>query len=167
MNNLKVRSGVFETNSSSTHSLSLSPTMDNMVPPPIPESMLVYGVMYVIPGEFGWEEETYHDVESKLSYLYTDAMSHIPYERDSKTIDPNTPESRIEFEKLQIIADAVKKYSGVDVLFNVQRDDYYPFGYIDHQSYGTCGEVWDEGVDGIIRFVFSNNSYFTTDNDNH
>lgn len=158
---VKVRSGVFETNSSSSHSLVLADGFTNMVEPPIPDSMMDDGAIHVFSGEYGWEIETYYDVSSKLSYLYTDAMIG---ETDA---DPNDKEYQESNKNLKLIVDAVKQYAGVDVVFHKEISDYHPFGYIDHQSVGLISTVWDAGIDGVIRFVFSNDSSFETDNDNH
>lgn len=160
----KVRSGVFETNSSSTHSLVLSSDMTNMMEPPLPDSVLNEGVLHVFSGEFGWERETYYDVSSKLSYLYTDAMRN-RYDDDEEKVDPNDPELIEDNSKLKLLVDAVKEYAGVGVIFH-KENGTYPFGYIDHQSYGECSKVWHAGVQGVIRFVFSSDSWFETDNDN-
>jgi hypothetical protein len=158
---IKVRSGVFETNSSSTHSLVLSPNFDGMIDPPLPESTLDAGVYHIFPGEFGWEEEEYFDIASKASYLYVDAMQYA-----DSTVEPNDVAVQNENIHLKMIADAFKLHAGVPVEFHKENGSY-PFGYIDHQSVGICSDVWSEGVNGVIRFIFSNNSSFTTDNDNH
>ena len=51
MTNIKTRHGVFETNSSSTHSLTLSPTMENMVKNPVSDYEISVGFVTVDPGE--------------------------------------------------------------------------------------------------------------------
>jgi len=151
-----IRAGVFETNSSSTHSLVLADT-DNLMSAPFNSTIMESGVVNIYTGEYGWEIETFTSPEDKLSYLYTDAMF---YASDTDYPDPD------KNEKLQMIVDAVKEHTGCDVTFALVKD-YYPFGYIDHQSIGLCDEVWERGIEGVKRFVFNPDSYFETDNDNH
>ena len=163
MSNIKTRSGVFETNSSSTHSLTLASNFENMVASPVSDYEIKQGFITVCPGEYNWEEEEFTCISDKLSYLYVDAMRG----ESDKEIDPNDEFYRNSNFNLKMIVDAVKEYTGLGVVFETFSDNYYPFGYIDHQSVGICNEVWDDGVNGVIRFAYSNSSYFTTDNDNH
>lgn len=151
-----IRGSVFETNSSSTHSLVLAGT-DNILAAPFNSNVMERGVITVYSGEYGWEVETFTDIYDKLSYLYTDAMLNAS---DTDYPDPK------ENKKLQMIVDAVKEHTGCDVQF-AQENDFYPFGYIDHQSVGLCDEVWEAGIEGVKQFVFNPDSYFKTDNDNY
>ena len=164
MNLVKTRNGVFETNSSSTHSLTLSPNFENMITSPVSDLEIKQGYIVVQPGEFGWEEQDHWEVHEKISYLYVDAMYSA---QGDVSIDPNDEYYRNSNIHLKMIVDAVKEYTGFGVFFEKQEDKYNPFGYIDHQSLGICGDVWDEGTNGVVRFIFSNDSYFKTDNDNH
>lgn len=152
----QTRGKVFETNSSSTHSLVLART-DNIMPVPFNTETMERGIVNVYSGEYGWDIETYTSTLDKLSYLYTDAMGN--------SCDTDTPDPKNN-NKLKTIVDAVKEHTGCDVNFLVESD-FYPFGYIDHQSYGECDEVWADGVKGVIQFAFNPDSYFMTDNDNH
>jgi len=151
-----IRGGVFETNSSSSHSLVLART-DNILDVPFSPAIMERGVVDIQTGEYGWNVETFTHTMDKLSYLYTDAMGG--------SMDTDTPDPENN-DKLKMIVDAVKEHTGCDVNFVVE-DDFYPFGYIDHQSVGECDEVWDAGVEGVKRFVFNPDSYFMTDNDNY
>lgn len=165
MTNIKTRHGVFETNSSSTHSLTLSPIMENMVESPVTDREIAMGFVTIFSGEYGWEQDTFSSFHEKASYLYTDAM--IGEEDKDENVDPNNEYYRNINLKLKMIADSIKEYTGLDVVFNKEEgSSYYPFGYIDHQSHGECNQVWEEGVDGVTRFLFSKNSSFETDNDN-
>lgn len=159
---MKVRSQVFETNSSSSHSLVLSETITEMIEPPIPESAVKAGVYEIYPNDFGWEIESYTDVQNKASYLYADACMG-----ESGDYDPNDQITRTENDKLKMIEEAFRRHAGVNVIFQKGHHDYDTFGSIDHQSVGLCSDVWDEGVNGVIRFLFSQKSVLITDNDNH
>lgn len=161
---MKVRSQVFETNSSSSHSLVLNPTMTEMVDPPLPEHIIKSGVFVVYPQDFGWEIEDYNDVDTKASYLYADACQH-----SDDDFDPNDEITRTNNEKLKIIEEAFRRYAGVGVFFEKRdgKNEYYRYGSIDHQSVGECEQIWEEGVNGVIRFLFSRASTLHIDNDNH
>jgi len=100
-----IRRGVFETNSSSTHSLCIGEgdLTDRVAPDPQD------GKVHVYSGEFGWEENTYRHVADRLSYAYTHAKDHP--------------------ELLERLAAVIKKHTGCEVAFH--DDD----GYIDHQSW--------------------------------
>ena len=162
MTNIKTRHGVFETNSSSTHSLTLSPTMDDMVESPVLDHESAMGFVTICSGEYGWAYETFSSFHEKASYLYTDAMIG-----EDDSVDQNNEYYRNTNLKLKMIADSIKEYTGLGVVFTKEEgSSYYPFGYIDHQSHGVCSQVWEEGVDGVTRFLFSMNSSFETDNDN-
>src|SRR4051794_30987832 len=68
----KVRRGVFETNSSSTHSISIASGAETLDTIPVDDD----GVCRVQPGEFGWEEETFHDAATKASYAMEWALNY-------------------------------------------------------------------------------------------
>ena len=60
-----VRNKVFETNSSSTHSITVPLQKDD-------NNIQLKGLVITIPlGEFGWEYGIYNDITSRLSYIYT------------------------------------------------------------------------------------------------
>ena len=139
MNYKKVREGVFETNSSSTHSISIC----NMNPDDVMNHLPVDGngtLTIPLDGEFGWEFDSYNDVYSKTQYLAISSES--------------SPKQR---EKLEYV---LKKQTGCDRVEYV-RDN----GYIDHQSHGICNEVLAK-ADLIRDFIFNPNSFLDTGNDN-
>jgi hypothetical protein len=61
-----IRKGVFETNSSSTHSITIADSgkLQNTLP-------ITDGKIFVTCEEFGWEQEVHTDAYTKLSYLKT------------------------------------------------------------------------------------------------
>lgn len=65
-----IRSNVFETNSSSTHSLTLveGPSWSTMVPN-YGDKLIIHG------GEYGWGYDVLEDPYSKASYAYQDGVS--------------------------------------------------------------------------------------------
>jgi len=62
----KIRRNVFETNSSSTHSICVAKDVELI----IPESL------HFDFGEFGWENDSLQTVHEKASYLYTGLISN-------------------------------------------------------------------------------------------
>lgn len=159
-----IRRNTFETNSSSTHSLSLSPveTFDFKEP--------VY--LEVWFGEYGWGYDVLRTPEEKLSYLFTAAQ----YERGWGEYD-HTKDELLELIKsfrddLQALLYGTNVYlSEIDEY--VFRDDYYPMGYIDHQSVGEyeCSdEVYSyatSSTGNLMNYLFNELVEVIIDNDNH
>ena len=149
----KIRNAVFETNSSSTHSISVSELnsdelMDNV--------MFMNGDDNVVvePGEFGWEQEVYNDSATKASYMLTYVKNYCGDKEE-------------EFESM--LKDVIKEQIGCDdVIFNESGDQYYKYGYIDHQSSGNNAYHFVfENKETLRQFIFNKESILETDNDNH
>ncbi len=141
----KTRVAVFETNSSSTHSISIASSGD------LTDRLLVEddGACQIYPGEFGWEEETFWDATSKASYCLT-------YCKQS---------GRVECEEM--LKRVIMERTGAsEVLFMEYPDRYYPWGHIDHQSHEVCEEAF-QNEENLAAFIFNPKSYLRTDNDNH
>jgi hypothetical protein len=139
----KRRIGVFETNSSSTHSIAISDkdcVLDTL--------SVTDGVCTICSGEFGWEIETYYDAASKSSYCLTWA----------KEYGDDTHEDMLK----RVIS---SQMGGVQVEFE-PSGGLYDWGYIDHQSSDVCKEAFGSDV-SLRNFIFNPNSVLVTDNDNH
>jgi hypothetical protein len=136
------RRGVFETNSSSTHSVTIVQGVGDFVPDTLP---MLDGVCVVYPGEFGWEEEDYNDAATKASY----ALTYARY-RDS-------------LELLEMLTEVLREGTGVQcVEFRpASADEDYKWGYIDHQSLDCAQEVF-ESVDTLRAFIFNPASTLST-----
>src|SRR4051812_15125515 len=67
----KIRRGVFETNSSSCHSISIASGGE------VDDKLYVdeHGVCEIHPGEFGWGIDIHRDAATKAAYALTWAMS--------------------------------------------------------------------------------------------
>ena len=140
----KVRNGMFETNSSSTHTIII--TDQNCDPGALVDFRI---------GEFGWGIEKLDTINDKASYLYTLACEC--YGRDV----------------YQDLYERLVKY-GVDcecsrpaVFSNFGYGQYLDNGYVDHATDGC------DFVDAIfhnekrlIRYLFSDDSFVVTGNDN-
>lgn len=143
-----IRRGVFETNSSSTHSIAICALRPGDKPDTLPVEE--DGSVHIYRGEFGWEEETYRDAATKASYCLTYAESDInKLSSLERVILANVPGSK-------------------SVVFENQEKDAYgiAFGYIDHQSDDVCSRAF-ENDEALRDFIFSRNSELHTDNDNN
>ena len=159
---IQVRRGVFETNSSSTHSITVFNSK-------LEESTLNVrndGCIHVDLGEFGWEVRNYYSQCSRLSYLLTMLYEltgrDIPY---SQGYEQKVLDAMIESDNFSRIVEDVCAYAEADgiVIDNT-------CGYIDHQSstddYRTIDEFLADCGCTITEFVFGDVCVHT-DNDNH
>lgn len=146
--NKVTRHGVFETNSSSTHSICICREAGGVLDRLDVDSE---GVCRIFPGEFGWEECKYRDATTKASYCYTYAASNQ--------------------KRLKTLEAVIKRGTGAaQVRFMEVLDEFYPQGYVDHQSgpeeRGACEEAF-ASKQALYAFIFSPKSVLVTDNDNH
>ena len=160
----QIRRGVFETNSSSTHSVSITGRkMKGKLP--VDQN----GYVYTSLGEFGWEVCDYRDAETKLSYLLTMAWElngygH-KYFRDNDNLQHDIEEF-VETRDFQRIERAVCYETGCDGVWLDDTKD----GYIDHQScegYNSIDDFLNDWGTDIEDFIFNKNTVLHTDNDNH
>jgi len=139
----QIRQNVFETNSSSTHSICISKNAGLIIPKELHFSF----------GEFGWECITLDSINEKASYLYTGLFSN----------DRNDDISKI-FEILTS--------KGIDVTFEEPiyeegRSYANNSGYVDHSNElneflnAVCSDE-----DKLMQFLFSPLSFIITGNDN-
>lgn len=138
---MQIRHGVFETNSSSTHSISISKSAKMLDSLPTDAN----GIVIVRSNEFGWEEETYNDAETKASYCLTYC----------KNYDPS---------KLDMLTRVIMSQTGARVIAYVGESDN-DWGYIDHQSSDVCAMAFED-EENLRMFIFNPDSVFITDNDN-
>lgn len=142
---ITIRRGIFETNSSSTHSICITKRDEKLEFP--------YSIYFKF-GKFNWEFDYYVDTEDKASYLYTAIFECYGQKGAS--------------EKIQIIKDALDK-KGIEYEFEEPKFYKYgfDFGYIDH---GYENKEFVDAVlksdDRLYRYLFSYNSYILTGNDN-
>lgn len=145
----KIRQGMFETNSSSAHSIviAMGECTDKL--------HIDDGIVIVQPGEYGWEVEDYHGATDKASYCLT-------YAKQGGSE-----------EKLAMLKKVIKKQTGArEVVFAPLNPgaEWSEWGYIDHQSGpsegGECGEAFQSETN-LRQFIFCRASVLHTDNDNN
>lgn len=143
----KIRHNVFETNSSSTHSLSInddSILLDTIIPDE-------YGIVTINGGEFGWEWEKFNDAYTKASY----ALTGVLYVEDRETA-------------LSTLHDVIREHTlaeVVELVLDTTKENYDV--YIDHQSVED-GEMNNLLFDKtrLHNFIFNKNSWLFLGNDN-
>lgn len=146
----KIRRNVFETNSSSTHSISISMDSEGLV-----DNTLIpndEGIVILESIEFGWEQRTYTQASVKASYMWI-------YVRDW------CGDRTDEF--FDILKNLIKEQTGCEDVIMDDDDE----GYIDHQSvedndYHYLFEDADDNYNLLRNFIFNKYSVLETDNDN-
>ena len=160
-----IRTAVFETNSSSMHSLAIR-VKDEINRP---------GQLRGYFGEYGWGYETLNTCDEKLSYVLT-ALASLS-EADECKLGMQEACQRLEaFEYFQWLNEMVKDYTGNVIDIDYEGGGWYPFGYIDHQSFE--GNFPDPLADfystektdfqtKMRDFIFNDKYTVIIDNDNH
>lgn len=152
----QIRKAVFETNSSSSHSLTLSKGDVQMLT--FPPDVLKAGKVEIGCDEFGWEWARLYKPISKLTYLVT-AATH--GDIDSYGSPEETTENlREDNSKIDQLCRVVEEHSGCRLLLMPGSK-----GYIDHESVGVDHEAY--GSDELLRsFIFGPDAFVETGNDN-
>lgn len=150
----QIRLGVFETNSSSTHSVTINGG-DNIITPKFLSTIHF--------GEYGWDEAIYVSVEDKLSYVITliGELEGIPEDLDAF----------LTCKHYVWLKEMVFEHCGLELRIGPSSDTYSLLGYVDHQSLDTLEDFWsDDEVEFKTKmkdFIFNEKYGFETDNDNH
>ena len=141
---LKQRNKVFETNSSSTHCITVSDRKDWEYDLPITVKPAWYG-------EFGWEWETWDSVEEKLAYMI---RCLIAYDYTEKTLQ----------DKIKPIQERLHNL-GID--FELPTYNEWLDGYVDHEDWyqEEMEDIYNNDND-LLNFLLSEYSYIEGGNDN-
>lgn len=150
--NVQIRRGVFETNSSSVHSICIA-TESNRSP---------LKTIYINAGDFGWEHDFLYSPSEKMSYLVTALYDSNAY--DVATTDEMfgklltwLKEEDIGYE-VNIKKELARYRSGLYYSIN---------GYVDHAE--GCGAFLDyvfASKENMLNYLFSPDSFIITGNDN-
>jgi len=136
MKKVLVRKGVFETNSSSSHSISIADDTKQFVMDTIYPNQ--HGVVEVSGDEFGWEWFKHNDAITKASYVAQQFSNN-----DSA---------------LETLNEVIKEHTGADEVKFVNLEN----GYVDHESYG----IVPQDKESLKNFIFNKNSWLFGGNDN-
>jgi hypothetical protein len=153
MHKIQIRKSVFETNSSSSHSLTLG--KGDLAAQPLPPHILREGVICLSAGEYGWEWHRYYSVQGKLRYLLTQVTNgQVPDDIEELCQDN---------ERVAMLRDVVKEHTGCSIIVT------HSSGHIDHQSAmgdGNNGVELFNSAEALKSFIFDPESYIETGNDN-
>lgn len=143
MTTITKRTSVFETNSSSTHSISIAPgnSLFSSISPNGSGQIILTG------GEFGWEWVKYNDSLTKANYAAVMALN----DDDRKTM----------------LEEVIKTHTGAkEVIFDLSTDyNSSSWSYIDHQSVGKLDEIFSSET-SLKNFLFNDKVFLCTGNDN-
>lgn len=134
-----IRHAVFETNSSSAHSISIPRHHKELLDTIYPDEN---GVIELCGNDYGWGHQTYNDAYDKACYLAT-------YFTNYDSSAPN-----------DVFIDVLKEHTGArEIKFNVS--DY---AYIDHQSVAEHFNYSDPAL--MKQYLFNPRAILYIDNDN-
>ena len=135
---MKRRIDIFETNSSSSHSISFNPWKPGKDGNTfLPDEN---GNVYIHGGEFGWEWASYNDSVTKANY-YLERYKDEP-------------------DRIELLKEVIEDYTGANVIINENTD-----GYIDHQSFDTL-ELPANDPEALKDWLFNPDNWLYTGNDN-
>lgn len=159
----QIRHSVFETNSSSTHSVTITHKGLGRNYMTIQDD----GYIHTELGEFGWEVEDYTAQEDRLSYLVTMIAEknniNMWWRHDDETLKKLTKQL-METPDFKHVSKAVGEHAGCKGVILDPSE-----GYIDHQShdsYNTFNDFLKRYRTDIVEFVFGRGNVVHTDNDN-
>lgn len=174
-----IRTGLFETNSSSMHAISVTKDKPKYFYPE-------YTSCEFHVSEFGWEHRTYYDFADKASYLWTAIINNFLiwieedeiytgydgkiYHKRHVELDKENPEYiKIKDAIKQALVNAGIEDDGWNIRFQEEFDstEYgIETGYIDHSPEMDFINELVFNEDRLIRFLFNDASYIITWNDN-
>ena len=141
----QIRKSAFETNSSSTHSVSVCEDDDIFMLENLPLDN--DGNLLLEGGQFGWEHKYYYDALTKTNYIAIYLKLYYP-----------------EHDMIQTFENIIKEQTGAKNIFYLIKEDE---SYIDHQSCESKDYHHLFKNSKLLRnFIFHPRSYLETDNDN-
>ena len=181
----QIRSGLWETNSSSSHTVYL--TSENMQEDISELNKYIQddGYLHIKFGKFGWEIKNYTDAYTKLQYALTMVVEtecrYRPIQTEGESIVFEETEG---FKAIDSLIARVLDCAGVIVDSNMEVSIYEDYwnkgttmigithdGYIDHQSstddYNSLQDFLDYYDISLETFIFDSNVVLHTDNDNY
>ena len=153
----QIRKNLFETNSSSTHVITIANNNEDDFKNNLPETIKFY------VGGYGWEFERYDDMQSRANYLFTGILVNGLGECMDK-IKNILNKWNVE----AIFPELVKvKYEYSDGFYYALKDEPNKYFYIDHSSEleDFIKELCDDET-LLMNYLFSPESFIATGNDN-
>ncbi len=162
----QIRDRVFETNSSSSHSVTIDGA--ELKDFGLDKGTLREGVIRVelSSAGYGWEWHRYYKPENKIAYLLLQLQGgsmksdfDLPYDED------HSEQFRDNDSRTDYFLRTIEEATGCKVVVTRDSEDIGYGYYIDHDSVGKGLEHLGE-ADEILKLVFGRNSYVETGNDN-
>jgi len=160
---VKIRSGMFETNSSSMHVISVDgkPTYDQMIKPNRNGKIILRG------GWFCREWRVYRSARSKAAYCLTFAYRvrdiGVPSWINDRLWKLETPEEALDKSRylIDMLKRVIENHTGHEVVFVWDIENWI----IDHQSFHIARKVFSD-EETLKAFIFSSRSVLVTGDDN-
>lgn len=159
---IKIRHGIFETNSSSIHAIAVYKGNEKIKFPP---------TVYLSRKDFGWDTRTTRNWEEKLNYIYEMCIAK-DYKNDNLIFKDEEEREYFYGKKIQDFLED----SCLDRLINILKNkgiivEYY-LGSIYDGSIDHC-DCWGnfiisllEDEEKLLKFIFGEKSCLITGNDN-
>lgn len=151
----QIRTGVFETNSSSVHSICISKSND----------LEKHAEVYFGLGDYGWAEKTLNTYAERAAYLWTAILDCYGYGNSVPKVE----------EYKQKITEMLNS-EGIQCNFakyKIKKSDYDNQKYCEHNGYIDHGDGTANFVNAVLkdkdklfRYLFSPDSVVYTGNDN-
>lgn len=141
---VKIRRGMFETNSSSTHTIIVTDRKTK------PGNLVDFAI-----GEFGWGFEKLASINEKASYLYTMACECL-----GEDVYPRLYDMLIKY--------GIECSCSNPVVFD-KKYNYPDNGWVDHCTDGDAFDFVNRMLShehALIKYLFSDESFVITGNDN-
>ncbi len=152
---IMTRAGVFETNSSSSHSLTIDSSV--LLANPLPKEIARSGIIELSVGDFGWEWYRYYTFKNKLAYLLADIMG---FSDEGCTYDSRDGSLLDAHPRAESLCRFVKDFTGCDLVVHQER-----FSGVDHQSRGRSLALYDD-EEKLKGLLLGAESFIETGNDN-
>jgi hypothetical protein len=162
----QIRDAVFETNSSSSHSVTVAE--EEMRDFNLDKETIRKGVLraQVFPDGYGWQWVRFYKPENVLAYLLYQAMPNEMRQKDPEKGVDLAHLVKAGSDRARHIIETVEKATGLRVEF-VFPDIEHAHFYVDHDSYGNGLEYAAPGKEEeLLRLVFGKGSFIELGNDN-
>lgn len=143
-----IRNSIFETNSSSVHTIGIAKNQSFTLP-----SEITFRV-----GRFGWEK----DLAEPKDYLYTAILYMYKYEIEYG----NESEKYIKITKDRLgkLKSTLTKHSVKPIFIEPEPDEDYYIDHVDELDFFI--DMILDNEDRLLRFLFGHDSFVETGNDN-
>ena len=153
-----IRKGTFETNSSSTHSICVCTENEELE---ISEELEIDLNDY---DHFGWQKQTYTDLDHKLAYLIVAILNcGVDFKTTGEYLDKL-------YDSLKTIGVTKLKVTGINIYmssafeYKCIENDWCTIDHVDEITY--FGKCCVENPELLKMFLFSDRSFINTGNDN-